>query len=174
MIEEELINKAKENNQRAFTILYNKYYQKIYHNILNIVKNEEISHDLTNEAFLKAFKNLDKYVNNLSFIAWLKTIAVNHTIDYLRVDKTGQLSNIEDFINILPDHNDPIAILMAKERKEEIIDIIEDLPLKYQEIIQLKYFKGLSNLEIAKAMHCSTNSIKAYITRIKKKLKNQL
>ena len=51
---------------------------------------------------------------------------------------------------------------------------IEDLPLKYQEIIQLKYFKGLSNLEIAKAMHCSTNSIKAYITRIKKKLKNQL
>lgn len=174
MIEEELINKAKENNQKAFTILYNKNYQTIYHTIFNIVKNEEITHDLANETFLKAFKNLDKYVNNLSFIAWLKTIAVNHTIDYLRVNRTGRLSNIEDFINILPDNNDPYNILNRKENAQELMDIIEDLPLKYQEIVQLKYVKELSNTEIAKAMNCSENSVKAYITRIKNKIKNKL
>jgi RNA polymerase sigma-70 factor, ECF subfamily len=173
MTDIELLALAKRNNQKAFTILYNKYYQVIYNIIYNLVKNEEIAHDLCNESFLKAFKQLDKYVKNLSFIAWLKVIASNHTIDWLRANKTGQLSNIDDFINILSDRNDPSTILMNKEKGQEILDIIEDLPLKYQEIVDLKYNKGLSNLEISKKLNCSVNSVKSYITRIKSKLRSK-
>ena len=171
MTDIELLEKAKKNDQKAFTKLYEKYYQVIYNSILYLVKNEEVAHDLTNESFLKAFKQLDKYVKNLSFFAWLKTIATNHTIDYLRVNSNNELSNIEDFINIVPDKNDPSSILMKKEKSQEIIDIIEDLPLKYQELIDLKYNKGYSNKEIAKIMNCGIASVKCYITRIKSKLK---
>ena len=79
----ELIKQAKEGNQLAFTKLYEKYKQIIYVTIYRIVNNKDAADDLLSITFVKAFSKLDSYVTNISFEMWLKTIAINSSIDYI-------------------------------------------------------------------------------------------
>ena len=83
----ELIKQAKEGNQLAFTKLYEKYKQIIYVTIYRIVNNKDAADDLLSITFVKAFSKLDSYVTNISFEMWLKTIAINSSIDYIRRTK---------------------------------------------------------------------------------------
>ena len=84
---ENAIELAKNGNNRAIAYLYNKYYKVVYNTLLYIVKDKNIAADLTSEVFIKAFNSLDKFYINISFEMWLKTIANNKGIDFIRVYK---------------------------------------------------------------------------------------
>ena len=79
-----LVEQARNNEERAFTTLYNKYYTTVWFTVYNIVKNRDVTEDLISIVFTKAFKKLDLYTEHISFEMWLKTIAVNSSIDYIR------------------------------------------------------------------------------------------
>ena len=83
----DLIKQAKEGKQIAFTKLYEKYKQTIYITIYRIVNNRDVADDLTSITFVKAFSKISSYVNNISFEMWLKTIAINSSIDYIPILK---------------------------------------------------------------------------------------
>ena len=82
----ELVEQAKNNKERAFTTLYNKYYTTVWFTVYNLVKNKDVTEDLISVVFTKAFKKLDLYTEHISFEMWLKTIAVNKSLYFfLRV-----------------------------------------------------------------------------------------
>lgn len=83
----DLIKQAKEGKQHAFTQLYNRYHRIIYNTIYNIVHNKDVTDDLVSVTFTKAFFKIASYVNHISFEMWLKTIAINSSIDYIRRTK---------------------------------------------------------------------------------------
>ena len=89
MKEEEkiLIEQAKHGDNKAFDQLYERYHRLIRYIIFDIVKDDELTQDLLSNTFIKAFSKLSSYVNPISFEAWLKTIAVNTTIDHIRATK---------------------------------------------------------------------------------------
>ena len=89
MKEEEkiLIEQAKHGDNKAFNQLYERYHRLIRYIIFDIVKDDELTQDLLSNTFIKAFSKLSSYVNPISFEAWLKTIAVNTTIDHIRATK---------------------------------------------------------------------------------------
>ena len=82
--EDLLIQQAKLGKQDAFTELYDRHHKLIRYIIYDIVKNEDVADDLLSVTFTKAFSRLESYVNPISFEMWLKTIAINSSIDYIR------------------------------------------------------------------------------------------
>ena len=91
-----LIAQAKEGKQLAFTKLYNKYYNTIRYVIYNIIRNIDVTDDLISVTFTKAFMKIDKYVDNISFEMWLKTIAINSAIDFIRRNRQEKLNDSVD------------------------------------------------------------------------------
>lgn len=169
------IELLKAKNEKEMTKVFNKYYKVIFKNILNIVKDEVIAEDLTSEAFMKAFSNIDKYVKNISFEMWLKTVANNHTIDYLRKTKKPLLNeNLDDdssYFQLEDSARNPYEELIRKENALVTNECIKNLIKIEKDLLELRYFKNLSYLEISKHLNVPIGTVKAYLHKAKKNLK---
>ena len=124
----DLVEQAKNGSQLAFTKLYNTYNKMVWFTIFNIVKNSDVTDDLVSIVFTKAYKKLDSYVNHISFEMWLKTIAVNASIDYIRRNKKEQLNNYVD------EDESPIQLSDLEKSPEENLILKEKLDIVLQTI----------------------------------------
>jgi RNA polymerase sigma-70 factor (ECF subfamily) len=171
----ELIGEAKLGSQRAFTMLYNKYHRSIYNIIYNIVKNTDVADDLLSETFTKAFLNINKFTRDISFEMWLKTIANNHSIDFIRggqkrkddISMDNEL--LDEFIHT--DFSNPEKELIKKESFELLEQGINELSPRAREVLSLRYTKGHSYQQIADILGMSIGTVKSYISKATNKLK---
>lgn len=172
----DLINQAKEGSQAAFTKLYNKYKSILYPTIFHIVNNKDATDDLLSITFIKAFSKLDSYVNNISFEMWLKTIAINSSIDYIRRTKkekanywidddenTFQLSNSADYS---PEEN-----FIFDETMTRLSEAMTRLRFKYRNIIELRTVQNLSYKQISEQLGLSESQVKSLLNKAREKLK---
>ena len=135
-----LIAQAKEGKQLAFTKLYNKYYNTIRYVIYNIIRNIDVTDDLISVTFTKAFMKIDKYVDNISFEMWLKTIAVNSAIDFIRRSRQEKLNDSVDDEKSLYEFVDttfsnPEDNFIFKQEKKILGKLIPTLRYKDQELL---------------------------------------
>jgi RNA polymerase sigma-70 factor (ECF subfamily) len=167
------IDLAKNNSQKGFTFLYNKYYNVIYRNILYIVKQREIAEDLTSETFLKAFKNIEKFEKDISFEMWLRTIGNNHSIDYIRKKKREDAlfaeSDEEEEINY-SDKSTPEFAMIDKEEVKLLSTAISKMRGREQLALKLRIYNEMSYKEISEKLGCSIGAVKSYIHKAKAKL----
>lgn len=173
---QQLVQQAKDGKQIAFTKLYEKYNRSIWFTIMNIVRNTDVTDDLLSVVFAKAFLKIDSYVDPISFDMWLKTIAVNTSIDYLRKYKDESLNYyLDDDENCfdLPDTNTPENETIAKQEVEIIQDIMSRMRYKDREILRLKLFENKSYLEIASALKITESSVKSLLHKAKTKLQTK-
>ena len=174
---QQLVQQAKDGKQIAFTKLYEKYNRSIWFTIMNIVRNTDVTDDLLSVVFTKAFLKIDSYVDPISFDMWLKTIAVNTSIDYLRKYKDESLNYyLDDDENCfdLPDTNTPENETIAKQEVEIIQDIMSRMRYKDREILRLKLFENKSYLEIASALKITESSVKSLLHKAKTKLQTKI
>lgn len=186
MPEEEavIIARALSGDQKAYTHLVEKHRQSIYHIIKRIVHNEEATHDLVQETFMKAFASLASYRSEYRFSTWLYKIAANSSIDFLRKKRIQALSldrpldSGEGTIEIeVPDYSyHPGRDLERKQQRFSIEEAINSLPDKYREVIVYRHREDKSYEEIADSLSIPVGTVKARIFRarelLKKKLKN--
>lgn len=177
MKEEEkvLIEKAKHGDEKAFSELYNNYYKLIRYIIFNIVKNDEITADLVSVTFTKAFKRLDYFVDSVSFEAWLKTIAVNTVIDHIRKEKNLQSNlSIDDDNNVQLEatDNDPETDFIKSESVEILRKALLRLRSKYRNLLELRYFKGLSYEELSAELNIPVGTVKSDLNKAKHRLRH--
>lgn len=176
MKEEEklLIDQAKHGNNKAFEQLYNNYYRLIRYIIYDAIKDEEATADLVSVTFTKAFQRLNYFVNSISFEAWLKTIAINTVIDYVRKNKNQQnnisINNEENVIQIATDNNPETDFI-----KSESIDILRialtRLRSKYRNLLELRYFSNLSYEELSATLNIPIGTVKSDLNKAKHRLK---
>lgn len=175
-LELELIEKVKNGNRSAFAQLYHKYYKLIRYIIYNIVKDDDLTADLSSISFIKAYERIDKFVDTISFEAWLKTIAINTTIDYLRQakDKYKNVS-IDDpdntINNKISDYNSPETELIHSEDIRLLKIALSKLRPKYRILLTLRYFDNLSYFELSERLGIPIGTIKSNINKAKKRLK---
>ena len=183
-----LIKKALSGEESAFDKLMQKYYKLIYNLIYRMIFKKEDVEDLTQEAFIKAFKSLDKFDRQFAFSTWLFKIATNNCIDYLRKKKLNTFSidkNIvttdDEFKFEIPDHDyKPDKNIITSQRKKIIDEAIENLPMKYKKVIVLRHKEEKDYEEIAKELELPLGTVKAHIFRgrellnkyLKDKIKN--
>lgn len=179
--DDKYVNEAIKGNQDAYKILMDKYQKPLYFHVLKMVRNHEQVEDLVQEAFMKAFRNLDSYNTNYAFSTWLYRITTNHTIDYLRKKKLNTTSINEPVktrdgeMDIqIKDESETDRGIIRKERKKIIHKAIHDLPKKYRRVIEMRHLQELSYQEISDQLDLPLGTVKAHIFRAREMLYKEL
>ncbi len=180
--DDKLVAKAASGDQEAYKELLNKYETPLYYHLIKMVKDREQVRDLVQEAFMKAFDNLESYNTNYAFSTWLYRITTNHAIDYLRKKKLKTLS-IDDpvktkdgemNIQLEDEHSQTDRSIIRKQRSHIIHEAIDELPEKYRVVIKLRHFEELSYDEISEQLELPLGTVKAHIFRAREMLYKEL
>ena len=173
----QIIQGAKENNQKSFKLLFDLYWNYVYSYMLKTIRKEEIAEDITIRAFAKAFDKINSFDCNYQFKTWLLTISKNIYKDFLREE--NKISKIKTSpLNIInkdyPTSLSPEEIIIKSERLEQILGSIKSLKDEYKKILQLRFFENLSYREISKKLNQPLNTIKVKILRAKNLLNDKI
>lgn len=172
----QLIKQAQKGNELAFNKLFSRYKEFVDNVLFSYVNDMDEARDLTNIVFLKVHQKLSTFVDYSSFGGWLRIIANRTAIDYLRRMKEKAVELGED-TGRLPEE------LTNTSEEEDLVNLLEyeallkefkKLPEKTQRIFNLFYVEDLPIDEISKVLKTPTGTIKAALSRTRRKLKNNL
>ncbi|WP_440998823.1 RNA polymerase sigma factor [Fodinibius sp. SL11] len=177
-----LVKRAKGGDEKAYKKLVDKYERALYFHILKMVKDREQVEDLVQEAFVKAFDNLNTYSTNYAFSTWLYRIATNNTIDYLRkkklktlsIDKPMKTKDGEMEMQLPDESASTDRDIIKKQRKKIVQNAIADLPDKYRKVIELRHMEEKSYKEISDILDKPLGTVKAHIFRARELLYKEL
>lgn len=178
-----LVLEALDGDQKAYARLREKYYGPLSGMLYRMVKNQEDAEDLTQEAFIKAFKSLKSFNPHYAFSTWLYRIASNNCIDYLRKKRLKTVSmdeplstrsgemerQYEDVNALLPDE-----AITARERAAILKQAIEDLPQKYRRVIEMRHGQDMEYQDIADELELPLGTVKAHLFRARARLAKAL
>lgn len=172
-----LVEQAKLGSHKAFSELYYRYKSNIWFTIFNVVRNSDVADDLTSIVFTKAYEKLSMYTQHISFEMWLKTIAVNTSIDYIRRNKKEQLNNYvddsESTIQLSGLERSPEEELILKERVQLVMETIPTLKKKYRDLLNAR-IEGLSYKDIADKLAINEFAVKSDLNKARQKLKQKI
>jgi len=181
----ECVNKTDEQivvltlkNYDYYLCLMKRYEAKLLNYILKISNiNREDAEDILQEVFIKAYQNLNDFDLNFKFSNWIYSIAHNATISAFRKKKVRPQTvswEDKDLNNILESTLDVENTSLQKLTYKQIIKIINQLPLKYKDVLILKFMEGKDYREISDILHKPMGTIATLINRAKKSLKQEL
>ncbi len=167
----QLVEKCRNNDQRAQMELYDAYCQSMFTTAFNMVKDDALAQDLMHEAFLKAFKKIESFTGEATFGSWLKRIVINQCLDSL---KRKKLETVE-----LKDYMDPVSDddswnVDQEISLKEIMRCIEELPLKCKNVVKLYLIEGYDHQEVAQILEISEVASRSQLSRGKSRLKELL
>lgn len=172
-----LVEQAKTGSVRAFNTLYNKYEKTVWFTVYNIVKNRDVADDLVSVVFTKAYMKMKSYTEHVSYEMWLKTIAVNSAIDYLRKMKNEKLNNYiddeETTIQLTDVEKSPEEDLIIKEKLKLTLEAIPTLKKQYRELIQSR-IEGMSYKDIAKKLAIDELTVKSNLNKARQILRQKI
>ncbi|WP_066504342.1 RNA polymerase sigma factor [Abyssisolibacter fermentans] len=176
--EEKLIKKCQKGDIDAFETLISSYEKIAYNIALKMLKNREDAMDISQEAFIKVFKSIDKFNFKSSFSTWLYRIVVNTCIDHLKkkkkvysIDSTVETQNGEIHTEIPDTTNNPEQLMEKKLTKELVHRSINELSETHKVVIVLRDIQGFSYEEISQIIGCSQGTVKSRISRARSALK---
>lgn len=171
MDETKLITQINAGDKEAYRHLIDRYQAGLIIHCENIMKDRHDGEDIAQEAFIKAFRNLNNFSEQKAkFSTWLYRIATNLCIDQLRRYRHKvRINDVEQYV----ESTEPTY--MEDEEKTQLQAIINNLePPKYGEIIKAYFWEGKSYQELAKQYSTSTNTIGTWMRRAKAQLKEKI
>lgn len=173
--DQELVKMTLKGKKDSFEDLVNRYSHKVYSLALRMLRAPLDAEDVTQEAFLRAYRSLDTYNSDYPFINWLLKIASNLCIDRVRKDQNVSFTDTDDELTLLPQstYKDPESATLGKENLTELLGALYSLPAKYQLIILLRYLEGLKYEEIATILEEPVGTVKTRLHRARKLLKDR-
>lgn len=167
----ELIELAKE-RQDYFGELYERYFERIFRfSFKRLGGLEEVASDVTQQTFIKAMANLNKYEDRgLPFSSWLYRIAQNEVSMYFRQQKSVRTVQIEErkFKDLFTEAE--ITGYMTGEDQEKLVELLNEMEQENLDLIELRFFQGMSFKEIADIYSISEPNAKMRVYRILEKL----
>lgn len=176
VVEEMIIDgTALEDKELIIDEIMNQYGQEILQLAYSYVNNKAIAEDLTQDIFVKCYKNLHTYSGKAKLRTWLWRIAINHCKDFHRswYQKNVVIAGEELPINGTKKELVEQTVIQ-REEDDELISAIMKLPIKYREVIYLFYYEELPIKEIAAVTETGVNTVKTRLRRAKELLKERL
>jgi len=165
-------------NQDYYLCLMKRYEIKLLNYILKISNiSREDAEDILQEVFVKAYQNLNDFDLNFKFSNWIYSIAHNTTISVFRKKNLRPQTvswEDKDLDNILKSTLDVEDASLQKQTYKHILKIINQLPLKFKDVLILKFVEGKDYREISDILHKPMGTIATLINRAKKFLKQEL
>ncbi len=172
---ENMLVKQARTDDRAFEILYNFYFSKIYFFIFKRIGQKEVAEDLVSATFMKVFTGLNKFVakNENSFAAWVYQIAGNNIVDYYRRQKkylSTDISSITEPVDLSQNLEED---LVKNLNRDLVAKVLTKLSEHDQKILQLKFFADLDNTEIAQILETKPNNVGVWLFRALKRFQKE-
>lgn len=177
--DEEIVSEALTGSRQAFGRLVQRYQHGIVNYLNTMIRDYEEALDLSQEVFVKAYRNLHQYQQQYRFSSWLYRIAHNQAMDYFRkrrpklvsIDETVQLEDSEIERQVVDNGLSPEQSLQRKEQKQAIADAIDRLPPVYRSLIVLRHLNHLSYEDIATVSDLPLGTVKTRIYRGRERLR---
>jgi RNA polymerase sigma-70 factor (ECF subfamily) len=173
-IENEILGRAKAGDIQSFEKILFRYEKPVFNFIFAIVRHRQDAEDLTQEVFLKLYKNIRSFNPEYKFQTWLYTIASNVTRDWFR----KKMRQPELFLVDDPDSKfetiDEDFSYNKLETTKDIQDGLNALKPAYRMVLTLFYWQGFGYEEIATILSLPVNTVKTHISRAKGTLKRIL
>jgi RNA polymerase sigma-70 factor, ECF subfamily len=178
-----LVNAAREGDMQAFEQLIQKYDRNVFRIAQHITQNREDAEDVVQDAFLKAYQNLNKFQGNSKFYTWLVRIAVNEALMRLRKRKTDKTVSMDEDVET-EDGSMPREVADWSPNPEQLFgqselgDIlgktIQGLPASFRTVFVLRDVEGLSTEETAEMLGLSVPAVKSRLLRARLQLRERL
>lgn len=183
MSEEQLIRRAQQGDNGAFEELLLLHQKKVYNLCLRMSANPDDALDLSQEAFLRAWRSLGQYQFEASFSTWLFRLTSNICIDFLRRKKRRQETSLTENYDdrdegaelSIPDANPlPEQQAITNETKIELARAMEQLAPDHREILQLRVVEDLPYEQIADILGVRVGTVKSRLARARLSLRKIL
>ncbi len=175
----ELVRATLAGDGTAYRGLVERYQGRIYSVVFGMVRNREDARELTQDAFIKAYKSLARFRLESSFYTWLCRISMNVAIDHLRRQKLRRTEEFDEaiasrdtsgIISLAHHREDPGRNLERKRMRERILAEVNKLPEDQQQVIILREIDGLSYKEIASVLGIPEGTVMSRLYYARKKL----
>ncbi len=168
--EQKLVQQLQDGNDHCIEELYNMYGSVLYGVILKIVQRETIAEDVLQEVFMKIWKNGHQYNESKGkLFTWILNVARNTAIDYTR---SADFKNEQKLHSNVSEGDN--GIKTSFDEKIGVKDMVFRLEPKYQEIIDLVYFKGFTHTEAAENLGIPLGTVKTRARQALKELKEKV
>ena len=175
--DQQLVKRAQKGDTRAFDLLVMKYQGRIASLVSRFVQDQAEVEDVTQEAFIKAFRALPKFRGDSAFYTWLYRIASNAAKNYLvakgrRPSADTSIDDAEYFDegDALRDSETPENRFFGEEMASIVKQTLDALPEELKMALVLREFDGLSYEEIAEVMDCPVGTVRSRIFRAREAL----
>jgi len=178
----ELVARVQKGDKKAFDILVRKYQHKLAKLISRYIQDPSEVLDVSQEAFIKAYRALPKFRGDSAFYTWLYRIAINTAKNHLvaqgrrpqSVDIDAEEGVRVESIPKLRENATPERLILRDEIGDVIFQAIEELPEDLRTAITLRELDGLSYEEIAKVMGCPIGTVRSRIFRAREAIDDKL
>ena len=178
LTDQQLVEKVQRGDKNAFNLLVVKYQHKVAHLVSRYVKNTGDIADVSQEAFIKAYRALPNFRGESAFYTWLYRIAVNSAKNYIVAQGRKPPANDVDVAeadyydgsDALKENSSPERSLMSGQMEKLLFGAMDKLPEDLRMAITLRELEGLSYEEIAKVMDCPVGTVRSRIFRARESI----
>ena len=180
--DQRLVVRAQQGDKRAFDVLVLKYQQRIASVVSRYLRDQDEVADVTQEAFIKAYRALANFRGDAQFYTWLYRIAINTAKNYL-VAKSRRPPDTDKDINdgefsensvVLETEDQPEALLARDQLQSVILAAVDALQEDLRTALMLREFDGLSYEEIAEIMACPVGTVRSRIFRARESIEKKI
>lgn len=181
--DQQLVERAQRGDKHAFELLVHKYQRKLARLLSRFIRDPAEIEDVTQEAFIKAYRALPSFRGDSAFYTWLYRIGINTAKNFLvaqgrRAPTTTAVDSEEaesfEESDLLKDVNTPEAELLTKEIAQTVNEAMSSLPEDLRQAIALREIEGLSYEEIAEIMNCPIGTVRSRIFRAREAIAEKL
>jgi len=173
-----LIVRAKRGDGQAFESLVRKYQKPIYYLCHRMTGAHQSADDLSQDTFIKAYLSLHTFNESMNFFSWVRRIAVNRAINFLKKRKREKpLGDREMRVTDIPDASSqelPQDILQKKQMENKFKKALSELPDEQRVIFVLKVYENQSYEQIANMLKIPHGTVMSRLSRARQKLKNEM
>lgn len=167
----QLISEIREGNAKAFKLLYSTYAPKFKGIAFRYTNDADTANDMVQESFIKIYKNINSYKGDGNFEGWMKRILINNCLNHIKKEKK-YVFELGESLSDQPSSNWDEAIEVLSF--DEILSVINKLPLGYKTVFNLSVFEGYSHKEISELIGITESASRSQLTKAKSKLKDEL
>ncbi len=182
-VDQQLVERVQRGDKHAFDLLVAKYQRKLGRLISRFVRNASEAEDVTQEAFVKAYRALPGFRGDSAFYTWLYRIGINTAKNYLLANKrlpptstpfdTEEAESFEE-AGLLHEVSTPENELMSKQVVNTVQQALQQLPEDLRSALTLREIEGLSYEEIASVMNCPVGTVRSRIFRAREAVAEKL
>ncbi len=178
-----LVQQAKDGDLEAFSELVRRYDRNIFRIAQHITHNEEDAQDVVQDAFFKAYRNLEQFQGNSKFYTWLVRIAVNEALMKLRKRRNDRTVSIDEDVEtdegsmpreVADWSPNPEQLYGTSELGDILKKTIQGLPPGFRTVFVLRDIEGLSTEETAEMLGLSVPAVKSRLLRARLQLRERL